>query len=176
MKTIKAYWFEPADGVLQYGDGRKPVVGETHEISGKPAFCKNGLHGSARALDALKYAASNNIWIVELSGEMEIGDDKIAATKRTYIKRVAAEKILFECSRRFALSVAHLWDMPEVVREFLETGELTLRAAAGEAAGEAAWAVREAVAWAAAWAARGDEKNRQQAIFVSYLLESEGTE
>ena len=56
-------------------------------------------------------------------------------------------------------------------------------AAAGAAAGDAAWA-----AWAAAVAARdarvagvgweaGDaEKNRQQAIFVSYLLESEGAE
>jgi hypothetical protein len=59
---------------------------------------------------------------------------------------------------------------------------------AARAAGAAAWAARGAAgaaAWAAAradaagdaaWAALGAEKNRQQAIFVSYLLESEGAE
>jgi hypothetical protein len=71
------------------------------------------------------------------------------------------------------------------------------RAAAGDAAGDAAWdaagdaawaatraaawaaagAAARAAAWAAVWAAAGAaEKNRQKAIFVSYLLESEGAE
>jgi hypothetical protein len=66
-------------------------------------------------------------------------------------------------------------------------------AAAWDAAGAAAWAAAGAAAWAAAWdaagaaaeaaagaaagaAARAAEKNRQKAIFVSYLLESEGAE
>ena len=78
-------------------------------------------------------------------------------------------------------------------------------AAAGDAAWDAAWAAAgdaaraaaRAAAWAAAWAAaraaagdaagdaagaaagaaaRAAEKNRQKAIFVSYLLESEGAE
>jgi hypothetical protein len=55
---------------------------------------------------------------------------------------------------------------------------------AGAAAGAAAWVARD-VARDAAWDSAGDaagaaawdsEKNRQKAIFVSYLLESEGAE
>jgi len=50
-------------------------------------------------------------------------------------------------------------------------------AAAGDAARAAAGDAARAAARAAAWAAaRAAEKNRQKAIFVSYLLESEGAE
>jgi len=62
-----------------------------------------------------------------------------------------------------ALSVAHLWDMPAVVREYLETQDESkrdsARAAAWDAAraavGSAAWDAARAAAWDAAWAAVG---------------------
>jgi hypothetical protein len=150
---MRAYWFEPADGKLGYGDGRKPVKGETHKIKGV-----HSLHASIRAIDALKYAQSNIIWEVELSGNIMQGKDRCAASKRTYLRRIDGTDILFQCSCRFALSVAHLWDMPSVVRAFLETGNKDLRvaafhaasAASGGAANAAAWAAASGAAWVAA--------------------------
>ena len=67
-------------------------------------------------------------------------------------------------ARWCALSVAHLWDMPAVVKEYLETDDESLREAASEAAwaaaSEAAWAAADAAscaaARAAAWAAASD--------------------
>ena len=68
-------------------------------------------------------------------------------------------------ARRFALHVVHLWDAPQIVKDWLVTGDKKLRAAARAAvwdAGAAARAVEaaagaaraiEAAAWAA-WAAR----------------------
>ena len=66
-------------------------------------------------------------------------------------------------ARLAALDVAHMWDMPVIVREYLETGDETKRAAAEAAAGAAArgslaaWAAARAAlaAWAAeaAWGA-----------------------
>ena len=60
----------------------------------------------------------------------------------------------------FALDVAHFWDMPTLVRDYLTTQNESIRAAAGaaaaEAAEEAARAARAAAgaAWAAGAAAR----------------------
>lgn len=58
----------------------------------------------------------------------------------------------------YALSVAHLWDMPDVVRQYLETQDESIRIAAREAAqaAQTAWDAARAAAWAtwaAAWAA-----------------------
>ena len=57
-------------------------------------------------------------------------------------------------ARLAALDVAHLWDMPAIVREYLETGDDTKRAAAGAAAWGAALDAALDAAWAAALAAR----------------------
>ena len=68
------------------------------------------------------------------------------------------------CARQFE----HLSDDPRVKR----CNDVSERFADGKATAEelaAAWDAARAAAWAA-------EKNRQQAIFVSYLLESEGAE
>ena len=54
-----------------------------------------------------------------------------------------------------ALSVAHLWDMPAVVREYLETQDESKRDSARAAVGSAAWDAARAAAWDAAWAAVG---------------------
>jgi hypothetical protein len=60
----------------------------------------------------------------------------------------------------YALMVADLWDMPEVVREYLETQKEELRnaawAAAWDAAGAAAGDAARAAARDAAWDAAGD--------------------
>lgn len=103
-KKIKAWYFSHTKK-LGYGDNRRIVVGRTHRIKFPvlvfndcsnqsewlytPRVCKIGLHGSIEPLSAYRYKNDyvNRIyvWMVELSGMMDFGDDKIAAEKRTYL-------------------------------------------------------------------------------------------
>ena len=73
------------------------------------------------------------------------------------IKCSNVEKELRAFARLSALSVRSLWEMPKVVREFLETGKAELReasaASASSASASAASASASASAYAAAYAA-----------------------
>jgi len=65
-------------------------------------------------------------------------------------------------ARACALDVAHLWECPSIVREFLETGKEEIREAARVAAKDstargATGTSKWAAAWAAAWAAWDEE-------------------
>ena len=152
---MKAYWFEPADGVLGYGDGRKPEVGKTHTVKCAPVLCSSGLHASVRATDALKYAQSSRLWLVDVTGNVLVGDDKICGKRRKYIAVADVELVLREHARWCALQVVHLWDAPQIVLDYLNTGDEKLRAAAGDAASAAARDAACAAAWDAASAAAG---------------------
>jgi len=77
----------------------------------------------------------------------------------------------------FALSVAHLWDMPDIVREYLTTHNEELRSAAWSAAraaawsaGDAAWSAVRSAAWSAARAA-GDAAEERQTIMFRAMCE-----
>ena len=143
-------------------DGRPvPADGEVLTHDGKVIPCRSGLHGSERLIDALKYAPGNTICRVEAWGDVLREDDKFAVRNRVILWRVDGEALLRQFAREQALSVAHLWDMPAIVREYLGTDDETKRAAEGAAraaAWDAAWdaarvhagAARDA-AWAAAW-------------------------
>lgn len=158
---MKAFYFSTNDRRLRYDDGREVAEGVTHTVEGLPKLCEHGLHASKRPSQALAYAKGDWIWLVELSGDMDIGDDKIAAQTRTYIKGLQIEELLRKFARSEALRVAHLWDCPDIVRTYLETGDEDIRAAAWaaaraaamDAAMDAAMAAAGAAAWAAAWAA-----------------------
>jgi uncharacterized protein (DUF1778 family) len=114
---MNAYWFEPADGVLGYGDGRKPEVGVTHTVEGSPVLCVRGLHASVQPFDALQHAHSNVLWLVRGGGDIVDGGDKCAATERTYIKRVDVTDVL----RRFACDCA--LDVIEKARPYFFTDD-----------------------------------------------------
>ena len=164
-------WYFTQTEKLRYGDNRAIAVGVTHTVDCEPVLCEAGLHASRRLIDALKFAPGVILYRVRLGGKIIHGDDKSVATERTYIKRLDADKVLRAFARKCALDVVHLWDCPEVVREYLETGDEKLRAAAGDAArnaawaaagnaawnaaGDAAWAAAWNAAWNAAWAAAG---------------------
>ena len=121
---MKAWYFSDATKKLQYNDGRDIAIDITHTVEGTPKCCRHGLHGSKNILDALQCAPGNIIWRVELSGKMDRQPDKISATSRTYLAGgVDILPIILAWSRRVALDVAHLWDMPDIVRKFLETGD-----------------------------------------------------
>jgi hypothetical protein len=141
-------------------DGRPvPDDGVVLRQRGKIIPCVNGLHGSVRAIDALQYAPRPIICRTSHGGTIVTVSDKLASSTRTVLWRVNGTGILSLFARQCALDVAHLWDMPPIVREYLEAGDEALRAAARDAAWaaarDAAWDAARAAAWAAApaWAA-----------------------
>lgn len=93
----------------------------------------------------MQYAPGPILWRVTLSGNVVSEEDKSCAQERTYYECIDATPILREFARKCALSVIHLWDAPRIVRDYLETGDETLRDAvwaavwdvAGDAAGDA---------------------------------------
>jgi hypothetical protein len=162
--TILAWHF--CDDTLR--DGRPiPPDGEWLVHDGDVIPCVNGLHASARIIDALKYAPGSTICRVEVRGDIKRhGNDKLVGRERRILWRVDGEQLLRKFARSCALDVIHLWKAPPIVRQYLETGDESIRAAAGaaeNAARAAAWAAARAAARAAAWAAAGAAENAARA-------------
>ncbi len=159
-------------------DGRSiPADGVKLHHEGEIIPCALGLHASLHPFDALQYAPGATLCLVECEGEIRHhGNDKLVCQDRTILARMDATPLLKEFARMQALSVAHLWKSPDVVLEYLMTGDDAARdaardadwaaawddagAAARAAARDAAWAAARdaarAAAWAAAWAAARD--------------------
>jgi hypothetical protein len=141
-------------------DGRPiPPDGEVLIHPGSLEMCVTGLHASERIIDALGYAPGAMICRVECGGKVMRDTDKMICTRRTILWRVSGEALLREFARACARDVLHLWDAPDVIKQYLESGDEQLRAAAMAAAWDArdaAWDARDA-AWDArdaAWDAR----------------------
>jgi len=133
-------------------DGRPvPKDGELLRFNRTPIPCHSGLHAGPTPFDALQYAPGATLCLVECGGIMvPHGDpvDKYACQERTIITRMDTTLLLIYFVRQQALSVAHLWDAPQVVLDFLMGDENCLADA---------WADARAAVWAAAWAdARAD--------------------
>jgi len=154
-RPIRAYHF--VGKTLR--DGRPiPADGVWLEHEGPLVMCQQGLHASRRPADALKYAPGSTLCLVELDGEVIEEEDKIVARRRRIIARIDAEPLLWDYARWCALQAVHLWDSPDVVKQYLNTGDESLRSAARDAARDAARAAAGAAAGAAAraaWAAAG---------------------
>jgi hypothetical protein len=143
-------------------DGRPiPAVGEWLKHEGEIEPCVSGLHASEHPFDALKYAPGYILHLVELEGDLLAHGkpiDKWVGRRRKIISTINAEELLEQFARWCALQVIHLWNVPPVVREYLETGNDSLRedacGAADEAAARAAyWAAARTAYWAATEAA-----------------------
>lgn len=188
MSDMAWHW---VGGTLRNGSP-VPEDGETLVHDGPVTMCRSGLHASRRIIDALKFAPGGTVCRVEVAGIVEEQDDKLVCRERTILWRVDAEDLLRDFARRCALDVIDLWDAPEVVREYLETGDESLRegawyaargtgrsdaarAAARRAARDAVWGFAWLAAGEAAWyAARGaasdaarDRQNRRLTAMVS---------
>ena len=146
---IRAYHF--VGSTLR--DGRPvPPVGEWLVHDGPVVMCQSGLHASRHPFDALMYAPGRVLCLVDCD-EIDAEDvDKLVCRCRRIVARFDATGILRAFARRCALDVIDLWDAPQVVRDYLTTGDESLR----DAAGNAAYATRAAAyaARAAAYAAR----------------------
>jgi len=154
---MKAWHFLRNDGKLRDGS-QPPKVGETLIYDGKLEMCKSGLHASIKPLDALRYAPGDIICRVNLGGVIIKADDKLLGSERTILWQYNAEPVLRHFARQCALDVIHLWQAPDVVIQYLKTGDESLRVAAWDAASDwaAARDAARAAAWDAAWAAAWD--------------------
>lgn len=143
-------------------DGRPiPADGEWLEHVGRIKICVQGLHASRRPAHALEYAPGATLCLVECEEIEEEQDDKLVCRRRKIIARMDATEMLWFYARMQAVKALEFCpDPPDVVLDWLMTGDESQRAAARDAAWDAAWAAAwgaaRAAAWGAAWAAARD--------------------
>ena len=143
-------------------DGRPiPPDGEWLEHEGSLVMCESGLHLSFKALHALTYAPGHTICRVEYGGKVLKDMDKLVCSRRKILWRFDGEKLLRDFARGCALDVIGLWEAPPIVRQYLETGDEAIKAAARDAAWAAAWAAARDAAGAAARAAARAAQNKR---------------
>lgn len=152
MDTRIAWHFLLSDWTTALGELQvRPGVTLNH--TGPLVLCRSGLHASTRAVDALNYAPGPVVTLVECEGEVIDGNDKFVCRRRTALWGYDATDELRTFARIVALEVLPLWpDAPDIVGEFLETGDETLLSAikcaavlGGATANEAQNAARTAV-------------------------------
>jgi hypothetical protein len=152
----------PADGEWLIHDGPSVIM------------CETGLHAARRVIDALQYAPGSTVCRVSCRRIVdEHKNDKLVCWERRIDWRIEnSDEVLRSFARKAALSVIHLWDAPAIVKQYLETGDKSIRAAAWDAAraaaggaardaardaaGGAAWSAARGAAWSAAWGAARD--------------------
>ena len=181
----QGWHFLPETRRLRYGSHQVVKPDAWINVEGELRMCEWGLHASKRPIDALTYAPGPIVCRVELRGDLQHEDDKSVGRERRVVWMAGATETLRDFARRCALDVAHLWDAPEVVLQYLETGDESIRAAARDAAraaardaagdaaraaaGAAAWAAGGAAARDAAWAAAREKQNRHLAQMLGRL-------
>jgi len=167
-----AWHFLSEDKRLGYDDGRLVEVGQTLECEGKPVLCSNGMHGSERLIDALKYASGPIVCRVEIEGDVIEGKNKLCGRRRTVLWMLDATRLLHEFACQCAedalskvaqpdeRSVAAIeakrrWLKGEIADGELDAAWDAARDAARDAgaAALAAWAAAQTAARAAARAA-----------------------
>ncbi len=127
-----------------------PPIGETLVFPGKIEICHAGYHWSERPAHALQYAPGPMLHKVIYGGDVQLQDDKGCSQEWTILATIDATHLLRRFAADQALSVAHLWDMPQIVRDYLTTLDDGIRDAAWYAARYAAWATTKDAAWDAA--------------------------
>lgn len=150
--TVRAYHFVGK----RLRDGRPvPKDGVKLFFHGKPILCEQGLHASRHPFDALNYAPGQILCLVDIGGQIVEDEDKLVGTERTIIRRIDATKLLRYFARMQAVSALDHWEdnPPDVVLDWLMTGDVSLRSAAWSAAWSAA---AESAAWSAARSAARD--------------------
>ena len=118
---MKGYHFN--DGKTLRDGRRLPEIGERLTHEGPVIPCESGLHFSEHPFDALRYAQGSFLDLIEGPDDaIAHGDpvDKYAGSWRIRIASIDATNLLREFACRCALDVAHVWQMPDVVRMYLD--------------------------------------------------------
>ena len=195
-RRVRAWHFLRDDGRLGYDDGRKAVVGETLSCDGKPDLCEHGMHGSARLIDALRYAPGPVLCRVEISGHVIEDDEKLVGRHRKclWLRNVERELHLFACDvanealqaridagentdpRSHALIQAKRdWLDGKITDAELDAARAAARGAGWAAARDVARVARaaaRAAAWDAAWnAARAAARDAQNERLTKIMHE-----
>jgi len=129
---MRAYWFS-SNGKPQWGTNVYDVRPEPYIQEGEIRPCINGLHASVHPFDALQYMCGGfSLDLVELDGFIVAHPegfvpDKHVASQRTHLNRIDANALLSEFARWCALQVVDLWQCPTIVRQYLETGDESIR-------------------------------------------------
>ncbi len=165
-----AWHFLSEDKRLGNGDGRLVEVGATLECEGEPELCNNGMHGSARLIDALYYASGPIVCRVKIEGDVIQDEDKLCGRRRTVLWMLDATDILHEFGLACAEDALTLVDNPdprsvaaiaakrnwlrsEITDEELDSAWAAAWDAALAAARDEAYAAAMAAALDSAWAA-----------------------
>jgi len=123
MKDIMAWHFCRN---WQLMDGRKLSIGKTYRHKGKLVLCSRGLHASQRAIDALFYGQGGVVSRVQCGGEILLDSDKLVCSRRKVVWAADVSDIIQKFQRLCALDVIHLWEPPDVVVQYLKTGDGSL--------------------------------------------------
>ena len=113
-----------------------PKRGRWLTYSGEVKMCESGLHASLEPFNALQYAPGARLHLVELADVVERQKDKVVARKRKIIASIDVTELLRYFARTQALSILDKWqgNPPDVVLDYLMTGDPELRSAAESAA------------------------------------------
>jgi hypothetical protein len=149
-------WYFLYEGNKMRDGNVAPDDGVTLKYDGKIAMCSAGYHASLKPHQALQYAPGPILCLVELGGEIIQGDDKVVASERTIICRMDATEMLRYYARMQALKATMYWEPPQVVLDYLMTGDESIMDAARDAARAAARDAARAAARDAAWDAARD--------------------
>lgn len=167
---------EAGEPVLRYGT-QAPQVGEWLEFTGEVVICQSGLHASRRAIDALEYVDWSDAvaCLVDVDAVHGEQPNKLVCSRRRIVAMCDADEVLRLFARQCALGVIHLWNPPQVVVEYLTTGDESLREAAHHSAADAAaaayaaYAASARAAHAAAPAAASDAADAADAAAAGML-------
>ena len=131
-----------------------PPIGHTLVHAGKIEMCVSGYHWSRTPFQALIYAPGPLLHKVRIGGTIrETKGDKGVSSERTILATIDATQLMRRFAADQALSVAHLWPMPDVVREYLVDLDEAKRSAALSAAASSVWSAAKSAAESAAWSA-----------------------
>lgn len=161
MKPSQVFSLSEADAVRAWHfsaseklhDGRAiPSAGEWITYHGSLVLCNYGLRACREPFDALQYASSDQfLHMFECAGDVVEGADILVCSRLRVVASMDATKMLRYYSRMQALSVVHLWDAPQIVLDYLRTGDEYIRVASRAAS--SAEACVHATTYAAAQAA-----------------------
>jgi len=157
-------------------DGRPlPADGVWLEHTEPLKLCEQGLHSSLKPRDALRYAPGSTLCRVEYGGDVLTSNDKLVSSRRKILWRIDATDLLREFARWCALEVIHLWEAPDVVKRYLETGDESLRReartyadAASNASDASAYDASNASAYASAASASASNAASNAASAYAY--------
>ena len=154
MKRKRLFGWHFSSATLRDGSPL-PKVGHWERYSGPLKMCVSGLHVGITPWDALQYAPGDTLRMVEYAEVGEQQSDKIVCARRRTIAQMDATEMLRYFARLQAISCLDRWksDPPDVVMDYLATGNEEVRAAALAAALAAARAAARDAARDAAWAA-----------------------